>query len=94
MALEVISCAGCTRRIPCSEAHPQAKEEWMSRSSRRKQRCEAKRILGIPLTWEDELPPKSDEVPEAEVQDDGFFNASSLRPYLPETRVEDHESGA
>ena len=64
----------------------------MSRSSRRKQRLEAKRLLGIPLTWEDELPPKGREEPEPEDQDDGFLDCSPLRPYCPETRVEDLES--
>ena len=66
----------------------------MSRRSRQRGLREAKRILGIPLTWEDELPPKSEDLPEPEGQDDGFFSASPLRPYIPETRQSDLDSDA
>ena len=64
----------------------------MSRSSRRKQRLEAKRILGIPLTWEDELPPKREEEPVVEDRDDGFFDCSPLWPYLSRTGQSGGES--
>lgn len=66
----------------------------MSRSSRREQRLEAKRLLGIPLTWEDELPLQSEELPPPSDGEDGFFGGCGLRPYLPETGVDEPDADA
>lgn len=56
----------------------------MSRRSERRARRETKRILGLPITWEDD--PVYDEPPPApprQEPDDWFFNVSNPRPYIP-----------
>jgi hypothetical protein len=74
----------------------------MSRSSRRRQLREDKRILGVPLTWEDgDIPDKCEEdhTPDGDdegrrgVQEDVEYEPG-LRPYLPSTRVVDPGSDA
>jgi len=59
----------------------------MSRRSRERLTREAKRLLGVPLDWSDEVAPRREGEGDTgdESGDDGFFGGSGLRPYLPES---------